>query len=45
MVGHTWGDGCSQLLDFLGFFGSAVPAAVDAAGLQGYDLLEVLLLQ
>ena len=33
MVGHPWGDGCSQLLDLLGFFGSATPAAVDAGGL------------
>ena len=45
MVGHPWGDGCSQLLDLLGFFGSAAPVAVDAGVLRGCDLLEVLLLQ
>ena len=45
MVGHPWGDGCSQLLDLLDFFGSGAPAAVDAGGLRGYGLLEVLLLQ
>ena len=45
MVGHPWGDGCSQLLDLLGFIGSAAPAAIDVGGLRGYGLLEVLLLQ
>ena len=45
MVGHLWGGDYSQLPDPLGFFGSAVLAAVDAGGLWGYDLLEVLLLQ
>ena len=45
VVGHLWGDDYSQLPDPLGFFGSAVPTAVDAGGLRGYDLLEVLLLQ
>ena len=45
VVGHLWGDDYSQLPDPLGFFGSDVPAAVDAGGLRGYDLLEVLLLQ
>ena len=33
---HLWGDDYLQLPDPLGFFGSAVPAAVDAGGLQGY---------
>jgi len=45
VVGHLWGDDYSQLSDPLGFFDSAVPAAVDTGGLLGYDLLEVLLLQ
>ena len=45
VVGHLWGDDYSQLPDPLGFFEFAVPAAVDAGGLRGYDLLEVLLLQ
>ena len=45
MIGHLWGDDYSQLPDPLGFFGSAVPAAIDAGGLRGYGLLEVLLLQ
>ena len=45
VVGHLWGDDYSQLPDPLGFFGSAVPAAVDAGGLRGYGLLEVLLLR
>jgi len=45
VVGHLWGDDYLQHPDPLGFFGSAVPAAVDAGGLQGYGLLEVLLLQ
>ena len=45
VVGHLWGDDYSQLPDPLGFFGSAVPAAVDAGGLRGYGLLEILLLQ
>ena len=45
MIGHLWGDDYLQLPDPLGFFSSAVPAAVDASGLQGYGLLEVLLLQ
>ena len=45
VVGHLWGDDYLQLPDPLGFFGSAVPATVDAGGLQGYSLLEVLLLQ
>ena len=45
MVGHLLGDDYLQLLDPLGIFGSAIPAAVDAGGLQGYGLLEVLLLQ
>ena len=40
-VGHPWGDGCSQLLDPLDFFGSAAPAVVDAGGLRGYGLPEV----
>ena len=43
MIGHLWGDDYSQLPDPLGFFGSAVPAAIDAGGLRGYGLLEVLL--
>jgi len=42
VVGHLWGDDYSQLPDLLGFFGSA---AVDAGGLWGYGLLEVLLLR
>ena len=41
VVGHLWGDDYSQLPDPLGFFGSAV----DAGGLRGYGLLEVLLLR
>ena len=45
VVGHLWGDDYSQLLDPLGFFSSAVPAAVGAGGLREYGLLEVLLLQ
>ena len=45
VVGHLWGDDYSQLPDPLGFFGSIVPAAVDAGGLRGYGLLEVLLLR
>ena len=45
VVGHLWGDDYLQLPDPLGFFGSAVPAAVDAGGLRGYGFLEVLLLQ
>ena len=45
VVGHLWGDDYSQLSDPLGFFGSAIPAAVDASGLRGYGLLEVLLLR
>ena len=45
VVGHLWGNDYSQLPDPLGFFGSAVPAAIDAGGLRGYGLLEVLLLR
>ena len=45
VVGHLWGDDYSQLPDSLSFFGSVVPAAVDAGGLRGYGLLEVLLLR
>ena len=45
VIGHLWGDDYSQLPDPLGFFGYAIPAAVDAGGLRGYGLLEVLLLQ
>jgi len=45
VVGHLWGNDYSQLPDPLGFFGSAIPAAIDAGGLRGYGLLEVLLLQ
>ena len=45
VVGHLWGDDYSQLSDPLGYFGSVVPAAVDAGDLRGYDLFEVLLLQ
>jgi len=45
VVGHLWGDDYLQLPDPLGFFGYAIPAAVDAGGHQGYGLLEVLLLQ
>ena len=45
VVGHLWGDDYLQLPDPLSFFGSAIPAAVDAGGLQGYSLLEVLLLR
>ena len=45
MIGHLWGDDYSQRPDPLGFFGFVVPAAIDAGGLRGYDLLEVLLLQ
>jgi len=44
VVGHPWGEGCSQLLDLLGFIGSVALAAVDTGVLQGCDLLEVLLL-
>ena len=45
VVEHLWGDDYSQLPDPLGFFGYAFLAAVDAGGLRGYGLLEVLLLQ
>jgi len=45
VIGHLWGNDYSQLPDPLGFFGSAVPTAVDAGGLWGYGLLEVLLLR
>ena len=34
-----------SFLNLLVFFGSAYPAVVDARGLRGYGLLEVLLLQ
>ena len=45
VIGHLWGIDYSQLPDPLGFFGSAVPVAVDAGGLRGYGFLEVLLLR
>ena len=45
VVGHLWGDDYLQLPDPLGFFSSAAPAAIDAGGLRGYGLPEVLLLQ
>ena len=45
VVGHPWGDECLRLPDPLSFFSFAVPTVVDGDGLQGYDLLEVCLLQ
>jgi len=45
VIGHLWGDDYLQLPDPLGFFDFIVPAAVDAGGLRGYGLLEVLLLR
>ena len=41
VVGHPWGDGCSQLLDPLDFFGFAALVVVDAGGLRGYGLPKV----
>ena len=41
VVGHPWGDGCSQLLDALDFFGFAAPVIVDVGGLRGYGMPKV----
>ena len=41
VVGHLWGDDCSQLPDPLDFFDFAGPAVVDDGGLQEYGLLEL----